>query len=307
MPIISIVIPTFNRAAILMCTIKALAAQTASKDDFEVIIVDDGSTDETSKKLQTAKEVWGERLTVVMQKNKGQGIARNRGVEKAQGNIILFLGDDIFLEKNSVNGHIAFHKKHQKEREGLLGHIDWHPDLPKTPFLKWLTDGSSVLGKYGGHQFAYEKLQGKEKANFWFFYTSHISIKQSLVQKHPFDPVFSGYGWEDIELGYRLTKEENLDLYYDANIKAHHFHPMEESALERRMRSIGQSAHALQKKYPELKRVPPTWKKGIFRLLSHPTSLAFLKRQKNPTLYYYALSKKYFLEGLNSPILRDEP
>jgi GT2 family glycosyltransferase len=119
------------------------------------------------------------------------------------------------------------------------------------------------------------------------------------LKKHPFDSRFSSYGWEDIELGYRLTKKEGLNIYYNPRAVGYHFHPMNEKSLAGRMRMIGKSAHLIHKKYPELKKVPDFKKKLIFKLISNPLAIKIFKKFNWRTLYYYALSKKYFLEGLN--------
>jgi GT2 family glycosyltransferase len=172
--------------------------------------------------------------------------------------------------------------------------------------MNWLTNGSSVMGKFGGHQFAYEKLKGKIEADYNFFYTSNISLKKTLLEKFPFDPEFSKYGWEDIELGYRLHKRVGLKLYYNAQAIGYHDHAMTEDSLAGRMRAIGASAHVFHKKYPELQKVPALKKQFAFWLLSNRFSIFILKFLRNlsqgkwTALYYYALSKKYFLEGLYS-------
>ena len=163
--------------------------------------------------------------------------------------------------------------------------------------MSWLTNGSSVFGKFGGHQFAYEKLEGKDEADYNFFYTSNISLKRSLLDKYPFDPSFSGYGWEDIELGYRLFLREGLRLYYNPLAAGYHDHLMTEASLANRMRNIGKSAWVFHKRYPELGKVPSVFKKLVFQIFAFAPVILFFKLV-NRNFYYYALSKKYFLEGL---------
>jgi glycosyltransferase involved in cell wall biosynthesis len=300
---LSVIIPTFNRAKILAKTLHALFEQKWRQ--FEIIIVDDGSKDETEKIIQNIEIPKDIKVLYFKQKNKGQGIARNLGVKKASGNITLFIGDDIIATPNLVEEHVKIHKEHLQENIAVLGRIEWHPELEITPFMEWVTNGSSILGKYGGHQFAYEKIKGKKEVDFDFFYTSNISLKTSLLKKEPFDENFQSYGWEDIELGYRLSKEKNLKIYYNESALAYHYHPMSEDMLISKMCQIGASAKIIDKKYPELKKYPSLQKRIIFHMLSNPISLMMLNTMKkifqNKTLgayYYYALSKKYFLQGL---------
>ena len=197
--ILSVVIPTFHRAEILKECLEALFVQDLPKQDFEIIVVDDGSNDQTPEILKKY-ESKHRNFKFFRQKNQGQGIARNLGITHAQGNIIVLIGDDIIVKPNFLSEHLRFHLRYAGENEAVLGLTLWHPKLHVTPFMNWLTNGSTVFGKFGGHQFAYEKLEGKEEADYNFFYTSNISLKRSILDKYPFDPSFSGYGWEDIEL-----------------------------------------------------------------------------------------------------------
>ena len=236
--VLSVVIPTFNRAAILQDCLEALFMQDFPRQDYEVIVVDDGSNDETREILEKfgAKH---KNFKFYHQKNQGQGIARNLGIQRAAGNIIVLIGDDIIVKENFLSEHVRFHLRNHNENQAVLGLTLWHPRLHITPFMAWLTNGSTIFGRFGGHQFAYEKLRGKQEADFNFFYTSNISLKRSLLDKYPFDPTFSGYGWEDIELGYRLFLREALRLFYNPDAIGYHDHVMTEASLAERMRNIG--------------------------------------------------------------------
>src|SRR5258707_10281865 len=90
---LSVVIPTYNRCASLRRLLDALARQTLSADRFEVIVVDDGSSDGTRELLRTLKTPYA--LVSIEQPNQGPGAARNRGVRAASGDLILFLDDDV--------------------------------------------------------------------------------------------------------------------------------------------------------------------------------------------------------------------
>jgi glycosyltransferase involved in cell wall biosynthesis len=300
--VLSVVIPTFNRAEILRDCLEALLRQDLPADDFEIIVIDDGSRDETRQVLGQFSSKHNN-IRFFHQKNQGQGIARNLGIQNAHGNIIVLIGDDIIVKENFLSEHLRYHLRHEAENEAVLGLTLWHPKLHVTPFMAWLTNGSSILGRFGGHQFAYEKLEGGKEPDYNFFYTSNISLKRSLLDKYPFDPSFSGYGWEDIELGYRLHLREGLRLYYNPEAIGYHDHMMTEASLADRMRNIGKSAWVFHKRYPELKKVPGVFKKTVFRLLSLSFFIRIFKHL-NHNFYYYALSKKYFLEGLAEGLSR---
>lgn len=293
----SVVIPTRNRSQKLEKCLKALFEQDYDHSQFEIVVVDDGSTDNTQEVLEKIKAQSPVQLHIFRQENRGQGAARNKGIEESHGKIILFLGDDIVVSKDVLREHDKIHRLHPEENAAVLGFITWHPNLPVTPLMRFMERGGAILGKFGGQQFAFDLLKGKNIADHRFFYTSNISLKRSLLQKQKFDPQFASYGWEDIELGYRLEKQAGLVLYYMPTAIAYHDHAVNCEQWANRMRKVGSSSWIIHKKYPELRKVPGWSKRIAFRTLSHPLSLVLLKTLNND-FYFYALSKKYFLEGL---------
>ncbi len=88
MPTVSVIIPTYQRAGFVGQAIDSVLAQTYT--DYEIIVVDDGSTDNTRDVLTG----YGDRLRVIYQENRGAGAARNTGIRAAQGRYIAFLDDD---------------------------------------------------------------------------------------------------------------------------------------------------------------------------------------------------------------------
>lgn len=300
---ISVIIPTYNRAEVLKKCLERLAEQTLEKEKFEVIVVDDGSSDGTKKVVEDAIGDVGFELSYLRQENQGQGVARNKGIGVAKGDVVLFIGDDILVDKHFLEMHLDQHKKNPEANIGVLGFIDWDPSIKITPFMEWLTNGSSILGKFGGHQFAFEKLKDKKWADYNFFYTSNISLKKSLLEEEKFDEDFHGYGWEDIELGYRLAKKKDFKLSYEPRAIGYHLHEMDERSLRGRMMGIGKSAHVINSKWPELKKVPGWRKQLVFFLLGNWVTVGALwvmSRifKKLLPLYFYALSKRYFLKGV---------
>lgn len=274
-------------------------------DQFEVIVVNDGSIDTTASVVQAfASNDHQVSVRYLEKKNEGQGIARNVGVREAKGDIIVFIGDDILVEPDFVAKHLAFHLAHPEISAGLLGFIEWDPRMPKTPLYTFMTNGSLIFGRYGGHQFAFEKLEGKTEASYDFFYTSNISLKKELLLKYPFDESFLKYGWEDIELGYRLMKDAKFHLFYDKSIVGYHFHLIDEEGLRKRMYAIGKAAVLFDRKYPELGKVPKLFKKCIFWLISIPPIIWIFDKGRGlfggawHYWYYYLLSKRFFLMGL---------
>jgi len=96
-PRVSVVIPTYNRAAKVPRGIESVLAQTFS--DLEVIVVDDGSTDGTGNILG---EAFGNRIRYCPQANQGASAARNKGIAEARGDWIAFLDSDDEWEKDKL-------------------------------------------------------------------------------------------------------------------------------------------------------------------------------------------------------------
>ncbi len=299
----SVVIPTYNRAEVLEKALTAWYSQSVQEVDYEVIVVNDGSTDSTEKVLKKFRTSH-KNFVFIKQKNQGQGVARNAGIKIARGTIIVLGQDDIIPTHDFLYEHQKFHYLYPEENAVVLGFTAWHPELKQNIFMRWMVNGSSILGRFGGHQFAYEKLHGRKLANYNFFYTSNLSLKKSLLDKYPFDPAFSSYGWEDIELGYRLEKEAYMKLYYNSWALAYHHHYMDEKSLPARMEAIGKSAWIIHKKHPKLAKVPGFFKYLLLRCLTNWPLMATLSAIKSLSadkfhnLYFYLLSKKYFLRGL---------
>jgi glycosyltransferase involved in cell wall biosynthesis len=104
----SVIVPSYNGAAKLPVTLEALCHQ--SMDDFETIVVLDGSTDNS---LQIVEQFEGRlpRLKILNQPNRGRSGARNSGVEAAQGPLLIFIDDDIEVMPDNVARHVEFHEK----------------------------------------------------------------------------------------------------------------------------------------------------------------------------------------------------
>lgn len=287
-PFLSVIVPTYNRAEKLEKCLRALQNQSLAQESFEVLVVDDGSSDFTPELLKKWTAVWPN-LKALHQKNAGQGNARNKAIKEAAGQVVLFIGDDIFASTDFLAKHAGYHQEHPEKEFACLGLTEWDPQQKITPFMEWLT--------HGGPQFAYHQLTANQEASFWYFYTSNISLKKELLLADSFDPDFKGYGWEDIELGYRLA-QKGLKLIYTPEAFALHDHFMEPSSLKKRMFNVGKSALLFQKKQPTVKVIPSGFKKIILHLISSWPFIALSFPFKR--LHWYLLSKRTFLQGIRS-------
>jgi glycosyltransferase involved in cell wall biosynthesis len=234
----SIVIPTYNRLVMLLRVLDALERQ-AGAPEFEVIVIDDGSTDGTASALGSRKGI-----TLRTQANSGPGAARNHGVSLARGKFAVFIGDDTVPEERFLAEHARVHRASDDDPLlACLGYTGWPRRERVTAFMDYINDY--------GLQFGYKLIGNGEVVPFNFFYTSNISISAGLMATHPFDTTFPAAAWEDIELAYRLDAL-GLKIRYNANAITRHYHQMSVDSFARRQYTVGKSGAIFYRKHPEL-------------------------------------------------------
>jgi GT2 family glycosyltransferase len=131
----SIVIATYNRAAALPRTLEALANQDVPPTDYEVLVVDDGSTDSTPGVLESASMPYTMR-TYRLPLNRGVSAARNLGIRNATGRYIILMSDDLLVSSNFIRRHVATLEAYP--HAWVVGGFRQLPSLTKTPFGRFL-------------------------------------------------------------------------------------------------------------------------------------------------------------------------
>ncbi|MCF7845835.1 MAG: glycosyltransferase [Candidatus Peribacteraceae bacterium] len=273
---ISVVIPTYNRAEVLRRTLNLLATQTYP--DFEVVVVDDGSTDTTARLLAEFQKKVDFLLQFISQENQGQAVARNRALEKISGEIVLFLGDDMLPQNNLLEVHANFHKKFPDQNFACLGLVRWHPEIRVSRFMRWLTQS--------GVQFKFNDLEKNSETDFWRFYTANLSLKSDFLGSEKFSEEFSGWGFEDAELGYRL-QQKSLKLLFEPEAIVEHYHEISADSLAQRQFEAGKNFYKFQKMHPELRILPQGLKLLLQKLVANLLPFTF-----------YGRAKKAFLRGI---------
>ena len=241
---LTVIIPSYNRKDILKKCLNALFDQTYPRSDYEIIVVDDGSTDGTEEIVKFLINRSPCILQYFKQENKGPAVARNLAIKNANARIVLFIGDDIIATPGLVTEHMKWHSRNPEENVAILGYVTWSPELRITPFMKWLENG--------GPQFCFHGLEGKETASYKQFYTSNISLKRHfLLRNGLFDEDFKYAAYEDVELAYRL-KTIGLKIEYNPRAIGFHYHPTSIADACKRMRKAGESGAIFVSKHPEL-------------------------------------------------------
>jgi len=240
-----VVIPTYNRKYILEKCLNALFNQTCSKSDYEIIVIDDGSTDGTKEVVASMINSSPCKIRYFEKKHKGPAAARNVGIKNAEGEIILFIGDDIIATPTLLEEHYKWHRQYPDDNVAIVGFVTWSPEIKITPFMKWLENG--------GPQFHFWQIKDKiEIDEPKYFYTANLSLKRKFLLENNgfFVEDFPYAACEDIELGYRL-KKIGMILKFNKNATGYHFHPINLNKYCRRMLYAGSSLVILSNKLPE--------------------------------------------------------
>ena len=106
MPRVSVIIPTYNRRDFVREAIASVCAQTYR--DFELIVVDDGSTDGTERIVEEFRREWADSVQYIFQTNQGVSAARNHGVVRSSGELLAFLDSDDVWQREKLAAQIAF-------------------------------------------------------------------------------------------------------------------------------------------------------------------------------------------------------
>lgn len=241
-PEVSVVINTFNKGPTLERVLDAIDRQEGlDPTAFEVVVRDDGSTDDTWSRLQRLEARWGGRLRCSRGENTGVSEARNIAVRQARGRIVIIIADDIIASPTMLLEHV---RRHQRESGScaVVGKVLWPPELAEDPFRHWLD--------HGGPQFAYSRMDEAQEIGPRFFYACNISARREIFLAHPFDPAIR-YGYEDTELGLRLRRAGVRLFYHPAAFGFHH-HPRSLAEFRQRQYNVGKSLYTALRKHPEL-------------------------------------------------------
>ena len=244
-PLVSVVIPTFNRVDGLRQVLSAFESQRPHDLPFELVVVDDGSGDDTSQALAS----WRSQrypLRFARQTNGGPARARNSALQMTSGQIVLFGGDDIEPHPDLVCEHVREHHRRGDPRTAVLGLTRWPEDEELTSTMRHI-DGP------GAQQFSYAGFTDGEEYDFRHFYTSNVSLRKELLEQEPdgFSTDFPAAAFEDAELAYRLSRHGML-IVYRASALAWHHHRYDARSFFLRQERCGEMADVLFRTHPQL-------------------------------------------------------
>jgi glycosyltransferase involved in cell wall biosynthesis len=212
-----------------------------AKEEFEVVVIDDGSSDHTCEVAASFKSILPVRYAY--QTNSGVAEGRNHGLRMAQAPLVLFMDDDDVASPNLLAAHLHSHRSYPDLYVGVLGFADLLPTLANIPLMHFVT-------KIGGQLDSYSHLKNGAILDYTYFWGGRSSCKRELLnQRGHFDPVFK-FGCEDIELGFRLMKSGPFKIVYNKAAKSTMIRAINLNDFLRRINRQGQSNYVFWRKHP---------------------------------------------------------
>ncbi|MDP9017772.1 MAG: glycosyltransferase family 2 protein [Candidatus Eremiobacteraeota bacterium] len=202
---VSVIIATKDRAGYLDQALRSLAQQIGAPP-FEVVVVDNGSTDATAQVVEHAREANDFEINYVYEERANRGAARNRGIAVATGEIVVFVDDDVWIPGGFLAAHEAAHRGNGTFAvSGPIINVPSYHDRPKPS----ITNFSRA-----------------------FLCTCNVSIsREALHWVKGFDEQFNLYGWEDTELGVRL-RDMGVRQKFAWDAYLYHIKPPQEQTLD---------------------------------------------------------------------------
>jgi glycosyltransferase involved in cell wall biosynthesis len=203
MPQVSVIIPSYNSARFVAQAVESALAQTYP--DFEVIVVDDGSTDHTQVVLAS----YSNRIRTIYQENRGPAAARNTGFRRSRGDYLLFLDSDDLIPPDKLALHVPF-----LETQPGFG-------LVYSAWQQINEDGTQVLGQVRPNKQG-QLLKDILRRDLFFFPGAAVIRRECLERVGPFDE--SLYGCEDADMWLRLARAGYAFGYIDLPLFQYRFH-----------------------------------------------------------------------------------
>jgi GT2 family glycosyltransferase len=287
---ISVVIPTYNRLDMLQHVLPTLLAQDLASERYELLVCDSNSVDGTAEYMAGLQERYPtvRRLAGAYG---GRAAARNAGIRAAQGEVVLFNDADILASPNLLSTHLRRHR----DRAGIavVGLEVQVKDLSEYAYKR---DHPQARGHL--------HPPSRKRLSWLYFLTGNASVRRTdLLHAGCFDESFTGYGHEDLELGYRL-QQLGIEICYDPNAVNYHCQAVAYEDQKEKMRLAGRSTARFYRKHPDfvvmLKLGMTPLSLGAHSLLTRmPHLLGFIdRRAARSRLARELLLQYYYVSGI---------
>ena len=267
----SVIVPTYNRKKLLNYTLESLSKQTMNKEEYEIIICDDGSNDNTFELIRKYEKMMNIKYCYHTHDSFRVALTRNMGINIARGEICIFIDSGMIACTNFVEEHYKEHNKFENKCVVLGNILGFKTNVENENKLKLLCNLNDL-------DYSFKKISLKEEfrdereitinhigkdmriwpAPWIYFWSGNISVrKDELEEVGLFDENYIGWGGEDTDLGIRLYLK-GLRYVYSDNAQAIHYpHPQTSINKEEFQNRVIQRKKSLCKKYsskvPEMK------------------------------------------------------
>jgi glycosyltransferase involved in cell wall biosynthesis len=236
---ISVIVPAYNAATTIDRCLDAVAQQTAPREGYEILVVDDGSADETCIRVTQHRGV-----SLLTQDHAGPAAARNRGVERARGEIVLFTDADCAPAPDWIEHMVAPFGMSQAPQPAAQ---------PPVAGVKgaYLTRQRALVARFVQIEYEerYDRMAREEAIDFVDTYSAGYG-REILIQNGGFDTSFPVASVEDQELSFRLARR-GYRLVFVPQARVYHWgHPHTVAAYWRRKFKIGYWKVAVVRRHP---------------------------------------------------------
>lgn len=234
---LSVVIPTYNRLHELQRVVPSLLDQTLAPGAYELLICDSNSNDGTAEYLASvhAKHPNVRHLPGAYT---GRAMARNAGIAQAQGEVVLFNDSDIIADPQLIETHL---QRHRAQRD--IAVVGWEVQVRSYEDYEYKRDHPQERGSL--------HPPTRKKLSWLYFLTGNASVRRDdLLRAGSFDESFTGYGHEDLELGYRLQRA-GLTIVYEPRAVNYHWQDVPHEDQVEKMKLAGRSTVRFYRKHPD--------------------------------------------------------
>jgi glycosyltransferase involved in cell wall biosynthesis len=238
---LTVVIPCRDGASRLPPTLRSVAEQRV-EGAVQVVVVDDGSTDGTAEAAAAASLPWGPPRVVRHEAPGGRAAACNSGIEAAGSPLVVILDDDMTLLPGALEAHRAFHERHP--RRAALARVVLAPSGRETCFTRFLLREEANRERI--------LLEHAADVPFSQCLTGHFSApRAALVDAGLFDTRITRYGYEDVEMAWRLVRSGVTIAYLPQAQSVHRAAMTGLDLYLKRHFEVGLVARQLAGRYPE--------------------------------------------------------
>ncbi|MCF7803901.1 MAG: glycosyltransferase [Candidatus Marinimicrobia bacterium] len=240
----SVIIPAYNASnTIRLCIRSILNQELQDSITGEIIVVDDGSTDDTREKVTGYNSSEPTLRILQHSENRGLAAARNTGLEASSGEILFFLDSDMTAEKDYIQSHLEYYES-APDISGIINKYVPGDETPRTKFTRYLYRKSRGAGQSGegGTVPAHQILFGC------------TSMRRTVYEQvGGFDENLKAYGGDDTEYAFRITQQIQSQFIYTAKTELQHHHFRTLDRTRTLLYQYGkESVPYLVEKYPEL-------------------------------------------------------